>query len=64
MLSDLVTLGAFSLRFADFGVSGETSLVEKLNFLVGRMIEVTSEIQGEFARSQDEFYARYDNAAN
>lgn len=60
ILSDLVLLGAFSVRFSQRVVDGTQSLADQLNDLVFRMTESIKGIQNAFARSQDEYYAKFE----
>lgn len=60
MLSDVILLFAFSLRFGQIAVDSTQSAAEDLMAIVTRMNQATADIHGEFSRSQDSFYANYD----
>ena len=59
ILSDIVTMTCFSIRFSERVATGAENLADHLNGRVLMMLEATASIQQEFARSQDEFYAKY-----
>ena len=56
MLSDLTSLGSFSLRFSHAAETGQVSSTDQLADILKRMHEAGSDIRAEFDASQDEFY--------
>jgi hypothetical protein len=59
MLSDIVLMNCFSVRFSQRVVAGSANLTEHLDDVVTKMIDATRDVQEEFARSQDQFYSKY-----
>lgn len=59
MLSDIVLLCSFSVRFSQRTVDGSADLSDSFNKIVLRMQGATAGMQEEFARSQDEFYSNF-----
>lgn len=60
LLSDIVTMSCFSIRFSERVVKETADLAESLNEVISRMLNATAEVQEEFARSQDGYYSKYD----
>lgn len=59
MLSDMVSLGCFSLAFADRVVTGRLTMSGNLQKVFQRIHQATLQFHEEFDRSQDDYYARW-----
>lgn len=60
MLSDVVLMNCFSVRFSQCVIEGAMDLSADLDALVSTMLAATADVQEEFARSQDAFYSKYE----
>ncbi len=60
MLSDIVLMSCFSIRFSRRVVDGGAELTEHLDAFVTKILAATKNLQEEFARSQDDFYSQYE----
>lgn len=59
LLSDIVTMSAFGIRYSQRAIDGTQNLASQLSELVLTMANSTDDIQKEFARSQDDYYSKY-----
>ena len=59
LLSDIVTMAAFGIRYSQRVIDGTQGLANQLSELILTMIDSTKDIQQEFARSQDNYYSKY-----
>lgn len=59
MLTDMVTLNCFSIRFSNRVIEGAVDLTKQLGNVAATMLRATKDLREEFARSQDEFYSKH-----
>ncbi len=59
MMSDIVSLGCFSLQFSEFATEGKWEMADPIKTQFELMNVATKPFRTRFARSQDEFYRSY-----
>jgi hypothetical protein len=64
MMSDLVSLGCFSLQVCEFALTGNWKMSDKLVLQFERMHQEIKPFSRRFARSQDDFYAQYESQSS
>jgi Family of unknown function (DUF5677) len=63
MMSDLVSLGCYSLQICDLALTGNRKKSDKLDLHFERMHKAIEPFRARFAQSQDDFYSRYERSA-
>lgn len=60
MMSDLVSLGCYSLQMCDLALTGNCKKSDKLELHFEQMHKAIEPFSARFARSQDDFYSKYE----